>query len=384
MNKLCKFLGFTHHDKKIIVSRAQRLISKMVGRSMSTVPYVSGETMNYKYSLYDSQDVDVLLAGINTDACFRVDGNDNDFLHYCCLDKNGFVIKITDKDGNFIARAGGFRNGNCVFLNQLRTIYDECGDNYHGKYEHETNEIIETFRKACEEIVRTSQENELESEKIDHVFVTRSYSLSNAGPTVSKIIKDKIGCYPMETSSQDWKDFIDDNVGALYISRSSSGFTNDYGSHSLICVASTKEPQDLEPEDLKFGDVEALYERTRNKIIATTNIDSNIIRKIKKIAGIYSYFNDIEYKEISIPEGSTVFVGDNWYCVYADGQVVESCVLDCDEKAKREFGLVQESLENLTNEMNQQQLEDSQLLVDLRNSDVDGYKLNKTLNNSQV
>ena len=379
VEKLCKYLGFTHGDRKLIVSRARRLVSKMAARRMSTVPYVSGETMNYKYSLYDSQDEDVLLAGINTDACFRVDGNDNDFLHYCCLDKNGFVIKITDKEGNFIGRAGGFRNGNCVFLNQLRTIYDRNGNHYDGEYENETSEIIETLRKACEDIVRTSQANELESEKIEYVFITRSYSLSDADFVVSYKVGRKIGDYPMETASQDWKDFIRDNRDDLYISGISDGFTTDYSSgYSKLCMASIKDIESIEPEDLRFGDVEALYERTRNKIIATTMVDANILRKMRKIRGIYSYTNDEEYKDVIIPKGSTLFVGDNWYCVYSGDAIVDSCVLEFDEKAKREFGLVQDSLEKSTNYFVKQQLEDANILIDLHNNGADsGYSLKK-------
>ena len=88
----------------------------MAKRNKSTVPYIKGSTPNYNYSLYDPLDVTLLSCGYDTDACFRVGGIDNDFLHYCALDKNGFVIKITDKSGKFVARAAGFRNGNCIFL----------------------------------------------------------------------------------------------------------------------------------------------------------------------------------------------------------------------------------------------------------------------------
>ena len=378
--KLCNNLGYTGGNKEEILSRAKRLVALMAGRSMSTVPYISGETDNYKYSLYDSQDVDVLLAGINTDACFKVCGNDNDFLHYCCLDKNGIVIKITDKEGNFIARAGGFRNGNCVFLNQLRTIFDgmDC------EYESTGNDIIAILRKACEDIVRTSQENDLEKEKIEYIFAVQDFSLEKLEANICEEVNDKIGYYPMETESQDWQDFVEDNSDYLYISKSSDGFTTDYGGPLIICMASIKEPEKLNPEDLRFGDVEALYERTRNKIIATELLDSDLVRKMNKIRGINAYLNGESYEEAKIPEGSTVFVGDNWYCVYAGGTIVDSCVLDFDEKAKREFSLVNAKLKEVTDDYLQQQLKDNQLLEDLQiNSEASSYRLNKKLKGSQ-
>ena len=370
VEKLCRDTGFTDGDTRGIVTRARRLVAKMAERSMSTVPYVSGETMNYKYSLYDSQDVDVLLTGMYTDACFRVRGTDNDMLHYCCLDKNGFVIRITDKEGNFIARAAGFRNGNCVFLNQLRTIYDRRNNNFEGNYDSETEEIIETLKKACEDIVRTSQENDLEIDKINHVFITRSYSMEHRDSNVTPRVKDKIGDYPMDMDSQDWEDFIEDNVDEMRRADYRRGFSNDYHSYSLICIASTKNPNRIETNDLRFGDVEAVYERRRNKIIATTNIDNNIMRKIKRIRGVYSYPNYENYLEVRIPEGSIVFVGDNWYCVYHGLKVIDSCVLDCDEKAKREFNLISKKLDEITNNYIQQQLEAGETRETLANKDV--------------
>ena len=382
VEKLCKELSFSSKNVKRIIAKSKNLVAKMAGRSKSTVPYVSGETDNYKYSIYDSQDETVLVSGIDTYACFKVDGNDNDFFHYCCLDKNGFVIKITDKEGNFIGRAGGFRNGNCVFLNQLRTIYDKCDDYLNGKHAEDVNQIIETLRKACEDIVKTSQENELESEKIDHVFVTSRFLMKFVDTNVSKEIIDKIGYSPMDMDSQDWIDFINDNSNSLNGAKYNKSFTTDYGNNPLICLASTKNPEAMKVDDLKFGDVDALYERTRNKIIATTNIDNNIMRKIKKINGINSYLNKKMYGGIKVPRGSTVFVGDNWYLVYADGAIVDACVLEFDEKAKRECELIRTKLGELTDEMIQQKLVNEQI-IDFQNSaEVSAYKLNKALKSS--
>lgn len=117
--------GYTFASASKRIDVACDLLSNAVSKNSSTVPYINGECGKYKYSMYDSTDETLLTAGIDTEACFRCSGHDNDFLHYCALDKNGFVIKLIDKEGNFIARASGFRNGNGVYINQLRTIYDK-------------------------------------------------------------------------------------------------------------------------------------------------------------------------------------------------------------------------------------------------------------------
>ena len=330
---------------------SKELVCKMAKRNKSTVPYVSGKTTNYEYSMYDPLDESVLLSGIYTDACFKVDGNDNDFFHYCCLDKNGFVIKITDKFGNFIGRAGGFRNGNCIFINQLRTIYDEGGEGYNGTYENEQQEIINTFKKACEDIVITSKNNIYEKDKIEYVFVTKSYALKQLKSNVNGDVQEKITDYPMDTVSEDWKEFKNNTKNL----QEDSGFETDYGSYALICMASSKDINKIHPRDIKSKDVLALYKRKRNKVIGTNEIDKKIINKVNKIRGIYSYLNNEKFDWISIPEDSLVFIGDNWYIVYNNHKLISYCLLDFDADATIEYqgvldNIIEQEIKNKLNE----------------------------------
>ncbi len=378
ISKLCRYRDYTNDDAEKIVKMATELVCWMAKRNKSTVPYIKGTYGNYKYSMYDSQDETILLAGINTDACFRIDGNDNDFLHYCALDKNGFVIKITDTFDNFIGRGSGFRNGNCVFINQLRTIYDQGGNNYYGKYENEQNDIIETFKKACEDIVSTSHKNSNEKDKIDYVFVTKSYSLSNYDSNVSYDVESKIGVNPMDNESEDWKDFVN-NTNNLNESERCGYFHTDYANYELICMASYKKNKILKDKDIKPKNVEALYDRPRNKVIVTTEINSQIFEKINKINGMKSFFEYSKFESVDIPKYSTVFMGDNWYIVFKDGNIISSFVLDFDHKAKVEFSVTKDAIEqHVLN--GGQQLNIDQVVENLQsqnfNDDVKVLKLN--------
>ena len=47
-------------------------------------------------------------------------------------------------------------------MHELRTIYDNGGVGYSGDYIEEQKEIIEVFKKACKDIVSTSQNNKEE------------------------------------------------------------------------------------------------------------------------------------------------------------------------------------------------------------------------------
>lgn len=384
IEKLYKFKDFTDdEDEENIISMAKKLVCEMTKRSKSTVPFVSGQTMNYSYSVYDSQDETLLLAGINTDACFRIAGTDNDFLHYCALNKNGFVIKITDTFGNFIGRGSGFRNGNCVFINQLRTIYDEGGIGYSGEYENERNDIIETLKKACEDIVSTSHENPNEKNKIDHVFVTRSYSLEAHDFNVTDEVSKKIGDHPMDNKSENWRDFLE-NTDNLKYAEDDGYFETDYGSYPLICLASSKKIETLTAEDIKPNNVKAVYERPRNKIIIATEQDPQILRKINKINGIKAFFECKDFKTVEVPEYSTIFTGDNWYIIFNGGNIISSCVLDFDRKAQIEFNLIKDKLAQYVSS-NQQQFNIDQVVDNLQPQSSDDamiLKLHKNNPNS--
>lgn len=342
---LCHFREYTDSKSSKIISMATDLICQMAKRSTSTVPYISGNILDYHYNMYDTQDTDILLAGINTDACFRIDGNDNDFLHYCALDKNGFVIKITDSFGNFIGRASGFRNGNCVFINQLRTIYDEGGIGFEGKYKNEQNDIIEVFKRACQDIVEISQANIEEESKIDYVFVTASYSFKDFESNIKEEVCSFIGETPMDTESDDWDKFLK-TAKNLNESIEDDMFETDYGCYPLICIASIKPTEDINTKDIKLDDVEALYSRKRSQITITKEPNKEDIEKINKIIGIKSYFDNTEYKSTNIPKDSIVCIGDNWYIIYNSGTIISSHVFDFDEKAVKEFNIIKDELEN--------------------------------------
>jgi len=374
IEKLCKHKDYTDEDDEEIVCASKELVCRMVRRDKSTVPYISGKYLNYNYSMYDSQDESILVSGIDTDSCFRIFGNDNDFLHYCALDKNGFVIKITDEFGNFIGRASGFRNGNCVFINQLRTIYDEGGNNYHGIYDNETNDIIETFKRACLDIVNTSLNNDEEKIKIEFIFVTQSYALDSYESNVPDDVSDEIGCDPMDTDSYDWDDFFD-STDNLENDVDDGYFNTDYGDYPLICMATSMDDiSKIKISDIEKGDVPALYERKRNKIIVTNTIGEDIIRKVNKIKAIKSY-DDMEekFEILDIAMGATVFVGDNWYIVLCGGKISDSCLLDFDDKAKIEFKATIEIIWQHILNKNSQQINCDSILFEIENQNNSYY-----------
>lgn len=338
LKKIYDSKGYANDSDNEIIDNAVDLICNMTKRNTSTVPYIYGVNKNYKYTMYDSFDEDIITCGINTDSCFRLGSNDSDFLRYCALDKNGFVIKITDLNDNFLAKASGFRNGNTVFINQLRTIYDVSGYGYNSEYEAEKEEIIETFIMACDDIVKKS----VYPEKINYVIATKSYSLSELKSNVDNAVTKKIGYYPMDNKSDDWYKFLK-NTKYLKEAEIDNYFTTDYGYYPLICIS---HDIPLNAKNMNFYDAKDIYKRRRNPVLFGKIKD--LEKEIKRITAIRRQIEN-QNIELIIPENSYVFKGDNWYIIIDyEKNIIDYYCSNNDEDMK-EFEFILNDIEKNNN-----------------------------------
>lgn len=349
INKLVTNRSYTStYNKEYVIQVACELLLKSPQKYKSSIPYINGKYNEYTYETYDSLDDSILTSGIDTDSCLTPCGNDNDFLHYIMLNENGFAIKITDSDGKFIGRAAGIRNGNIIFINQLRTIYDIGGSGYRGKHKSEQKEIIDTLINACNKIIETSYNNKEEITKIDYVFATQSYSLQNYPVDVelSNQVKKALGNYPVDIKTNNWYNFITYNN--LQKADIDHCFTTDYSIYNLVCLAKSKEVDSK--TNLNPCEVDSIYKRKRNKIQVITKIDFETIRRVNKIKFTYDYYHyKKDFNTINIEENSIVIIGDNWYIIYNNGNIID-CVIDYDSFARKEHKQIKSLLLEYKNE----------------------------------
>lgn len=313
-------------DKQSNIERACDLVAQMPKRNKSTVPYINGQCDDYHYSIYTPNDESILTSGIDTHSCFQIGGKDNDFFHYCVLNDNGFVMKITDEKNNLIARASGFRNGNGVYINQLLSVYD---DKIIAK-PTERNKIINAFKKACEEIVEISQNNNAEENKIDFVIATQSHCLLFIKPNVSDDVKNLIGIKPMNIT--DWKNFAKRSINLNHPDQ--GYFRTDYGKFDLVCLASAI--GEITPKKIKPGISEAKYLAPRREI-KNTKANEEYINKIN---AIYAHQTNQPFKYKNINKDLQMINGENWYILYDGDIIIEKCCLKYDERALKEYNEV--------------------------------------------
>ncbi len=109
-----------------------------------------------------------LTMGERTGACMRAYGVGNNLFEFAVADPRGFNITFIDPEtGEFVSRITGFRNGNTVFLNQLR---NSCKPN---KYNN--NHLVEVLKEVAKDIIDKGKDK---TPPIDNVVADPSYCLA--------------------------------------------------------------------------------------------------------------------------------------------------------------------------------------------------------------
>lgn len=167
------------------IDRAIKLIETIRNRDYVTVPpfdkdfeLSNGKKMNVVVGNFSN--MINLTYGERTGACMRIGGAGGSLFDFCLEDENGFHIRFVNPDtGRFVSRVSGFRNGNTVFLNELRYSEDSAFSN---------KDVVEACKAVARELIERSKDNVL---PIDNVVVTPYYSMKESGMMAKNLgIKD--------------------------------------------------------------------------------------------------------------------------------------------------------------------------------------------------
>lgn len=182
-NKITKLLG--KQDARLISSnpgpnssswqrdqrlnKAQEYLKHMYKRN-----YVSIPSSDSDLELSNGKKINVVVGNVSepinltygerTGACMRMGGHADDLFKFCLTDDNGFHIRFSDpKNDEFISRVSGFRNGNTVFLNELR---------YSENIEYTNDEVKEACILAARGLIEQSKDC---SSPIENVVVAPDF-----------------------------------------------------------------------------------------------------------------------------------------------------------------------------------------------------------------
>ena len=258
--------------------------------------------------------------GERTGACMRVGGVGEGLFLKCLTDKNWFHIRIENPETHeFVSRVSGFRNGNTVYLNQLRSA------SANSKY---TNEDLTVYiEKYAKMLIEETKNSEF---PIENVFINSGYAMmSYNSPEYNGRV------YNLGPAIQ--LDYNLNGVKDLGLSSSEDIWT-DVRNHAILLATTeegSKTPEGYAP--LKNGPENTeIYECARDKIYGLNDIDDDrpkhifvivasesLIEKINRVHAMkekllgkdYQYeIVDIAFDDLGIIDG---YVSSDWY-VYVD------------------------------------------------------------------
>ena len=243
-----------------------------------------------------------LTLGERTGSCMRIGGSGDSLLRHCCLKENGFHIRFEDADTNeFISRVSGFRNGNTVFLNELRNSKLKNVND---------SELITVCTEFANILIKNTSK---EDKKIDNVVISENYAMESLEKQVIPLNVDDI------------------KEGMKY-------FYSDITNQGIV-LASTNDKQ-LVPIKLYLDMPE--YDVSRRKIEKYTS-NTKACSSINKALLTEAVLNDINLSQVSIVDDADLsLVGEDWYIYldsnqYVHGNIFKGITEERYEKALKEY-----------------------------------------------
>ncbi len=342
MKKGEKYGGVPPVFKEILSSEDARLIKENPGQNSATEKLKNNERLtesitqtisNYKREsvtvppfdenvTVGEKEVNIVVGNFTdhtnlthaerTGSCMRLGGAGEKLYYFALNNENGFHIRFEEPDTHeYITRATGFRNGNTVFLNQLRY---SCLANY-------TNEdVVEACKKAARLLIEKSKDSTC---PIENVVITNAYAMSE---TDDKII-----------------DFNIDNP-----QEGLPTFYSDIANEGIV-LATTAEAEELVPINFDKTNIPR-YLPQRGKIITGTNYEQ-MQEKIQRVVAIKKLSEGENYDELGAFEFTTGFiygtVSDDWYVYIDDEKNIVYDIINLDPRAQEELKTCIEEMQDL-------------------------------------
>ena len=304
------------------LEKVPKYITKLYERRYITVPPVDkiinlDNSKEINVTVGNISDTSNLTLGERTGACMRIGGAGGTLFDFCLENENGFHVIFTNpKTQKFVSRVSGFRNGNTVFLNQLR---DSCDDEYSDE------DLIEATKKLANYFIEKTKDSKT---PINNIVISNGYAMrGNSGQS----------------------------LGVENIKMGFNHFYSDVSS-SAVLLATSNEDNSLVPVVLGPENTEK-YAVLRSKIKSTSN-PLEIKESISKIQQINQLLagiplDEVVYSNYDINSSGKLHYGEDWYVLLDDdGNIIEKYIMSRDEE---NMNLANEEIASLGLEMSKEE-----------------------------
>lgn len=153
--------NITKKSNEEVYSDLLKIYDKMKRRVESSIPYVKGKASNgYTYEMMRLNDPIAFTLGYKGNCCIRIDDMAHNHLLHATLCRNGRILIIYNKNGEFASFVPLKRNGEVLIANSIECFQKE-----------KDNDSIIAFKEAVKSIVNVSNKNTLDVTPIKLVCI---------------------------------------------------------------------------------------------------------------------------------------------------------------------------------------------------------------------
>lgn len=274
----------------------------------SAIPYFDPITYdNVTLNRYNNNDSKVLTSGIDSNTCFKICANDNDYLFYSLLNKNGMVVYFNE-NGKMCGRFTAHTRNNCLLINGLRSIECDYGINSLEQRQRE-DKIVELVKVFGNKIIELTTDSNC---PIDFVVVNKSGILeSNRYDNNFEMVDEQLFSQFVDTYNDDFEEFrhLYDGKEQLlqevpyYRSGCKQPFTTDFGHYPLLMITKREGKNLNRMWDISTDTPDAVYERKPKKTICGKNrrLTPDELVRVRKIHALDYYYSGGDPKDYIIP-----------------------------------------------------------------------------------
>lgn len=319
------------------LDKAVDLMIKAQDRNMSCIPYFDDIICdNIRLSRYKNNDPDILTSGIDSNTCFKISANDNDYLFYSVLNKNGMVARLFDDD-KMCGRITAHTFGNVLLINGVRTVEN----NYQSLSLEEkcrNDNMLTAVKMMADKLIELTSDSDC---PIDFVVSNKAGILespeynSNFSILPDHLFKNPIDCY--HEDFDEFKNMYNDRPGFLqeviyHNNCQNAPFTTDFGHYPVVLISSREGKQLTRLSDIALDSPEAIYERPcLDYVIGRGRLDDDNLRRIVRIDAL-RYSNSggesDKYRIVNYNDNYEAFEidDDNYVLVTSNGSVIHNSI----------------------------------------------------------
>lgn len=275
------------------IAKANDIMIKAETRNKSAIPYFTPITINnIKIERYLNNDSNILTSGIDTNTCFKLSANDNDYLFYSVLNKNGMVCKILESD-KIVGRITAHRMNNVLMINGIRTSENDYQATSIEKLKR-NNSMIEAIKVMAQNLIELTSSSDC---PIDFVVSNKAGILEAPEYNFTfPLLSEHLFRNPIDCFHEDFEEFKSLYSGKNFLqqvpfySGSGAPFTTDFGSYPVVLIAGRKEKKLEKLWDISTKSPDAIYIRPNLKsVLGSGKLSYELIRRIEKLDVIFHF-----------------------------------------------------------------------------------------------